>query len=65
MRKGEKLMRSLYHLFEINYRKIRQRIGFGQVGRHLECLVMTREKVDFSLMETGKEEEKKTYTGNS
>ena len=54
MKKGEKLMRSLRHLLDINYYKLRNRIGFGQIGRHLECMVMTRQRIDFSSNEDQK-----------
>ena len=34
----------------MNYIRIKNFIGFSQIGRHLDCLVMTRQKLDSSLI---------------
>ena len=56
MLKADKLMRSLMHLLEVNYYKMQAQIGFGHVGRHLECLIMTKDKIEFQPIDKIEEE---------
>ena len=42
MKKGEKLLRMIRQLLEMNCRRIKLKVGFSAVGRHIDCLVMTR-----------------------
>lgn len=31
----------------VNFNKLKNYVGFGQIGRHLECLIMSKQKVEF------------------
>lgn len=55
MLKADKLMRSLNHLLMINFNKLKAHIGFGQIGRHLECLIMTKDRVEYEKIQVTEE----------
>lgn len=48
MTKGDKLIRSLRQLLEINRYKIREKVGMCAVARHLQCFIMTKTWLDGS-----------------
>jgi hypothetical protein len=46
MSKGDKLVRSLRQLFEINRARLRDRVGMCAVSRHFQCFILTKNWID-------------------
>lgn len=48
MAKSDKLIRGIRQIFEINRTRVRSKIGMCSIGRHLSCLIMTKQWLDGS-----------------
>lgn len=46
IKKGERLLRSIRQLLELNYQKLRSKVGCGSLARHLECIVMAKDSAE-------------------
>lgn len=63
MTKGDKLLRSLRQLFEMNRHKLRDKVGTCAIARHLQCFILTKNWIDGSELvknERGKVNEQGT-----
>lgn len=63
MTKGDKLLRSLRQLFEMNRHKLRDKVGACAIARHLQCFILTKNWIDGSELvknERGKANEQGT-----
>ncbi len=48
MSKGDKLIRSLRQLLEINRYRLRDKVGMCAIARHLQCFILTKTWLDGS-----------------
>ena len=59
MKKGERMLRGIRQLLMVNQSRLRNYVGFTQIGRHLDCLFMTKEAVDLNKVQQKDPEETK------
>ena len=63
--KGEKMMSCLKDLLLVNMAKLSGLIGFGQIGRHLECLVLSKEPMKFHAKTDDQKDGESTADGQN
>jgi hypothetical protein len=53
MTKGDKLIRSMRQILEMNRQKLRDKIGMCAIARHLTCFIMTKTWLDGKQLSLG------------
>lgn len=59
MKKGDKLIRSLKQIFQVNYDRIRNKISMCRAAKHFECIIMLKKLTDLRVGEEEDEEIRK------